>query len=199
MHLHHVTAIEERHLSGIDCDRYSAVYNVSTLVGLKTNRYNLGEYSVLLVQELRNSPLEMEEIMSSTSLLCLHKSLMLRPMILSEKFRSACARITVIFISNFYFIPFVLSHQQYLLIFTHGHLSNNANSLQRLSSKLHLFDSAFNVLDDNQLYEFSIHWINLDNCGPIIWQHFTVVTHLSLLFWMMILSVHLQQCLLLSL
>ena len=122
MHLHHATAIEERYLSGIDCDRYSAVCNVSTLVGMKTKQYNLGEYSILLTQESRNSPLKMEEIMSSTLLLCSRKSLNLRPIILGEKFCSTRARIAVIFISNFYFIPFVLSHQQYLLIFTHRHL-----------------------------------------------------------------------------
>ena len=90
MHLHHTTAIEEQHLSGIDCNRYS---------------YGL------FVQ----------------------------------------------------------------------HLSNIANSLQRISSnsirsfttnKLHLLDSALHVLEGNKLYEYSIHWIDLDDCDPIIWQCF---------------------------
>lgn len=92
IHLHHATAIEERYLSGIDYNRYSAICNVSTLIGLKNNPYNLGEYSILLAQELWNSPLGMEEIMSSILLLCLRESLKLRPIILGGKFSSASPR-----------------------------------------------------------------------------------------------------------
>ena len=82
MHLQHATVIETRHLSGIDCDQCSAICNVSTLIGLKTNHYDLGEYSVQLAHELRNSSLAMEKILYSTLLLCTRKSLKLRPIIL---------------------------------------------------------------------------------------------------------------------
>ena len=79
MHLLHALVIETRLLSDIVCDKYSTLCNVLTHVGLEINRYDLGESSVQLAHESRKSPLKMEGILSSTSLLCSRKSLKLRP------------------------------------------------------------------------------------------------------------------------
>ena len=118
MHLLHALVIEPSLLSDIVCDRYSTIYNVSTHVGLEINRYDLGESSVQLAHESRKSPLKMEGILSSTSLLCSRESLKRRSIILGEIFSSACARIAVTFASDFYFISFVLPSQRYLILFS---------------------------------------------------------------------------------
>ena len=35
-----------------------------------------------------------------------------------------------------------------------------------------MLDSAPHVIDNKKLFEISIHWIDFDKCGPIIWKHF---------------------------
>ena len=128
MHLLHALVIETRLLSGIVCDRCSTLCNVSTRVGLETNQYDLGEYSVQLAHESRNSPLKMEGILSSTSLLCSRESLKRRSIILGEIFHAPSGCIAETFISDFYFIPIVLPSQCYLIHFRLSHVSTNVTS-----------------------------------------------------------------------